>query len=142
MSSNQGVENPNSPSTRQQTTSTPNDDKKSKTAILPASTDFSFMNASRDDPQIDSFALNQKVPNLSSLLNGTNTSKVSSNLSNNQSAVSDGPQSSSGEIVVRMSRLVINNDAIDDQLRVRENYLNRLKSIDLSKYSFPNEYKI
>ena len=141
MSSNKSIEKPNSASARQQTTSTPNDDKKTKRATLPGSTDVSFMNTSRDDPQIDSFVLNQKVPSFNSLLNGTSTSK---NLSNSQSVATDGSQGSnmSREIVVRMAKLVINNDAIDEELRVRENYLNQLKSIDLSKYSFPNEYKL
>ena len=30
-------------------------------------------------------------------------------------------------------------DQIDEEIKVREDYLNRMKSIDLEKYSFPNE---
>ena len=143
MSSNQhlGVEK-TSASARQQTTSTPYDNTKPKITISPGSTDVSFMGASRirtlNNEHIDSFALNLKVPNMTSLLNGTKTA----NMSDNQSMVTtDGPQGSnvSREAVVRMSKVVINNDAIDEELRVRENYLNQLKSIDLAKYSFPNE---
>lgn len=146
MSTNQhlGVDKTNAASARQQTTSTPYDNTKPKITISPGSTDVSFMGASRirtlnnDDQHTDSFALNLKVPNMTSLFNGTKAA----NLSGNQSVVTtDGPQGSnvSRDAVMRMSKIVINNDAIDEELRVRENYLNQLKSIDLTKYSFPNE---
>lgn len=39
----------------------------------------------------------------------------------------------------RVKKIVIDTSSLDDEIRARENYLNHLKSIDLDKYSFPNE---
>ena len=38
-----------------------------------------------------------------------------------------------------MRHIAANNERNAESLRAKENYLNRLKTIDLSQYSFPNE---
>lgn len=40
----------------------------------------------------------------------------------------------------RVKKVIIETSLVDDEIQQREAYLNHLKSIDLSKYSFPNEY--
>lgn len=39
----------------------------------------------------------------------------------------------------RVKKIIVEHTGIDDEIEARENYLNHLRSIDLSKYSFPNE---
>lgn len=148
MSSNQHLGAEKTNGSRQQTTSTPYDPKPIIT-ISPGSSNASFMATSRirpsnnEDNHADSFALNLKVPNMTSLLNGASSASKVGNLT--QSSVvddhgADSNANTSRDAFVRMSKVVINNNVIDEEIRVRENYLNQLKSIDLNKFSFPNEY--
>lgn len=39
----------------------------------------------------------------------------------------------------RIKKVIFEQTGIDGEIEARENYLNHLKSIDLTKYSFPNE---
>jgi hypothetical protein len=41
----------------------------------------------------------------------------------------------------RVNRVILNdNQQIDAEIKLKEDYIKHLKSIDLAKYSFPNEY--
>jgi len=125
---------------QRQTTSTPYDNP--IITISPSSTNSSFIGTSQiraiDDNHADSFAISLKVPNMTSLLNGV-TSTSNKNQDSNQRSNSSSSQFGSKEMLMRMSKVTINEQAIDEEIRIREKYLNQLKSIDLSKYSFPNE---
>lgn len=58
------------------------------------------------------------------------------------SLIINGNGVSSSEVISyqRVKKTILNSSSIDDEIKIREEYLNQLASIDLNKYSFPNEY--
>lgn len=113
-------------------TSTPYD--KPMITVSPGSTNSSFISTS----QIHAFGSGLKVPSLNSFLvpsfNANKTREDTINVSNKQDESIKSDKNSS------VTKLVINEEKLDNEIMIRETYLNQLKSIDLSKYSFPNEY--
>jgi hypothetical protein len=71
-------------------------------------------------------------PNSTSICENTTTSTTTTSLTNLNDELINSKFSK--KILV-----ITHNDALDAELKIKESYLNQLKSIDLSKYSFPNE---
>ena len=117
-------------------TSTPYD--KPMITVSPGSTNSSFISTS----QIHAFGSGLKVPSINSFLapsfNANKTREDTINVSNKQDESLKSDKNSESQLAV--TKLVINEEKLDNEILIRETYLNQLKSIDLSKYSFPNEY--
>jgi hypothetical protein len=75
--------------------------------------------------------INQNRTQLKSipLLINNNINNISSNSNNGDDIIS----------CQRIRKVVISNESSDQELKVKEEYLNHLRSIDLNKFSFPNE---
>jgi hypothetical protein len=63
------------------------------------------------------------------LLINNNINNISSNSNNGEDIIS----------CQRIRKVVISNESSDHELKAKEEYLNHLRSIDLNKFSFPNE---
>ena len=70
--------------------------------------------------------------------NANKTREDNINVSNKQDESLKSDKNSESQLAI--TKLVINEEKLDNEILIRETYLNQLKSIDLSKYSFPNEY--
>lgn len=58
-----------------------------------------------------------------------------------KSPLKSSPRLSPDDVISyqRVKKVIVEHTGIDEEIEARENYLNHLRSIDLSKYSFPNE---
>lgn len=73
-----------------------------------------------------------------------NTTSLNFPSPQNYSSINDSSLQQQQNLRQRISttthRIIINdNQKLDAEIRMKENYLKHLKSIDLTKYSFPNE---
>ena len=96
--------------------------------------DMSGVNTSNQNIQLIVPSLGYKP---ATVLTNSNISNINNNASNSNSLSMDNENVMSYQ---RIKKIVINTqDSNDEKLRQKELMLKHLKSIDLSKYSFPNE---